>query len=277
VHAFPSLQPVPFALFTGAGQPVAGTHAPIVWHWSVVHVTAVPFVQVPDWHVSPVVQAFASLHVVPFALFTGAGQPVAGTHAPIVWHWSVVHVTVVPFVQVPDWHVSPVVHALASLHVVPFVLFTGAGQPVAGTHAPIVWHWSVVHVTAVPFVQDPDWHVSPVVHAFASLHVVPFVLFTGAGQPVAGTHAPIVWHWSVVQVTVVPPVHAPAWQVSPVVHALLSLQLVPAVLFEHVPTEPVRLHAWHWFVHAVSQQTPLAQKPLAHCEPVVHVSPIDGS
>ena len=80
------------------------------------------------------------------------------------------------------------------MHVVPFVFATGAGQPVAGTHAPTVWHWSVVHVTAVPPVHAPAWHVSPVVHALLSLHVVPFVFATGAGQPVAATHAPTVWH-----------------------------------------------------------------------------------
>jgi hypothetical protein len=30
------------------------------------------------------------------------------------------------------------------------------------------------------------------------------------------------------------------------------------------------LHALHWSVHAVSQQTPFAQNPLAHSLPVVH-------
>ena len=41
------------------------------------------------------------------------------------------------------------------------------------------------------------------------------------------------------------PVQTPAWQVSVCVQALLSLQVVLFGLFEHVPTEPVRLHAMH--------------------------------
>ena len=169
--------------------------------------------------------------------------------------------------------------AFASLHVVPFVFATGAGHPLAGTHAPCVWHWSgVAQVTADPLPHTPDWHVSPVVHAFASLHVVPFVFATGAGHPVAGTHAPCVWHWSgVAQVTAVPLPHTPDWHVSPVVQAFASLHVVPFVFAAHVPTDPVRLQAMHWFVQAVSQQTPFAQKPLAHCVPVVHDRPSDGS
>jgi hypothetical protein len=127
-----------------------------------------------------------------------------------------------------------------------------------------------VHVTAVPPVHVPDWHVSPAVHALLSVHVVPFVFATAAGHPVAGTHAPIVWHWSVVHVTAVPPVHVPDWHVSPAVHALLSVHVVPFVLGEHVPTEPVRLHAEHWPVQAALQHTPLAQKPVTHWLLVVH-------
>jgi hypothetical protein len=41
------------------------------------------------------------------------------------------------------------------------------------------------------------------------LHVA-LVVTTGAGQPVAGTHAPTVWHWSAPEhVTIVPPPHVP--------------------------------------------------------------------
>ena len=87
VHALSSLQAVPFAFATGAGQPAPGTHAPTVLHWSApAQVTAVPPVQAPDWQVSPVVQAFPSLQVVPLAAAMDAGQPVAGAQAPTVWH-----------------------------------------------------------------------------------------------------------------------------------------------------------------------------------------------
>jgi hypothetical protein len=102
------------------------------------------------------------------------------------------------------------------------------------------------------------------VHALLSLHVVPFAFATGAGHPVAATHVPIVWHWSVVHVTAVPPVHVPDWHVSPLVHALLSLHVVPLATGEQVPTLPARLQAPQPPLHAVSQQTPFTQKPVAH-------------
>ena len=69
VHAFPSLHGgVPG--FTGFEQtPVAGLQVPTLWHWSLaVQVTAVPEWHVPDWQVSPSVQALLSVHDVPFGL-----------------------------------------------------------------------------------------------------------------------------------------------------------------------------------------------------------------
>ena len=102
-------------------------------------------------------QAFPSLQVVPFALVTGAGQPVAGTHAATVWHWSAPpQVTVAPPVHTPVRQASPAVQALPSVQVLPSTLVTAAEQPVAGTHAATVWHWSApVQVTAVPPVHAP--------------------------------------------------------------------------------------------------------------------------
>jgi hypothetical protein len=49
-----------------------------------------------------------------------------------------------------------------------------------------------------------------------------------------------------VQTDAVPPVHAPAWQVSPAVQALLSSQGVPFALFgfEQTPAEQVPT-LWH--------------------------------
>jgi hypothetical protein len=51
-----------------------------------------------------------------------------------------------------------------------------------------------------------------------------------------------------VQVTALPPEHAPARHASPVVHALLSLQVVPlfAIGFEHSPVAGAHVPArWH--------------------------------
>jgi len=50
-----------------------------------------------------------------------------------------------------------------------------------------------VQVTVVPPPHTPAEQVSPVLHMFPVLHEPEFFA-TGAGQPVAGTQAPTVWH-----------------------------------------------------------------------------------
>jgi hypothetical protein len=65
--------------------------------------------------------------------------------------------------------------------------------------------------------------------------------------------------------------------VSVRVQAFPSLHVVPFAFGEQIPTEPVRLQAEHWLVHAVSQQTPLTQKPLVHWLFDVHPRPFEAS
>ncbi len=68
VHAFPSVQVVPFAATGFEHCPVAGAQTPATWHWSAAaHVTGFVPVHVPLWQESVWVQAFPSLQVVPFA------------------------------------------------------------------------------------------------------------------------------------------------------------------------------------------------------------------
>ena len=64
----------------------------------------------------------------------------------------------------------------------------------------------------------------------------------------AGTHDPAVWHWSAMHVTAAPPLHTPAWHVSPVVQALLSLHETPFgwTGFEQIPLIGSQVPAtWH--------------------------------
>jgi hypothetical protein len=105
-----------------------------------VHVFGFPPAQVPDWQVSVCVQKLLSLQLVPLDFATGAGQPLAGTHAPTVWHWSAVQVTGLPPEQAPDWQVSPIVQALLSVQVVPFATVGFEQSPVAGAQVPATWH-----------------------------------------------------------------------------------------------------------------------------------------
>ena len=87
-------------------------------------------------------------------------------------------------------------------------------------------------------------------HAFPSLHAVPFALAGLEHAPVAGLHAPAEWHWSLaVQVTGLDPVHVPDWQVSVCVHRFPSSHAVPFGFtgFEHVPVAVLHVPGrWHW-------------------------------
>lgn len=176
VHALPSSQGVLLGLIGFEHLPLAGSHVPAVWHWSMaVHITAIPGVQTPLRHASPVpVQELLSLQGVPSVASGLEHVPVLGLQVPAVWQAvGVGHVTAVPAMQVPLWQMSPVVHALLSLHVVPFALVGLEQTPVLVLQVPALWHWSLaVHVTGVP-TQVPLWQVSPVVHALLSLHAVP--------------------------------------------------------------------------------------------------------
>jgi hypothetical protein len=93
--------------------------------------------------------------------------------------------------QLPFVQASPVVHGSPSLQVP--VRLTGAGQPLAGSQAPTVWHWfaGAGQLTGEPPLHTPLWQLSPIVQALPSLQV-PLFLATGAGQPEAGLHMPIV-------------------------------------------------------------------------------------
>jgi len=111
------------AVSLATGTQVLPLQQPVV-HEAAVHT------QLPPLQVWPALQDFG----------VGAGQPVAGTHVPGTMQASdVVQVTVLPPPQTPAEQVSPVLHMLPVLHE-PEFLATGAGQPVAGTHAPTVWH-----------------------------------------------------------------------------------------------------------------------------------------
>src|SRR5262245_14070337 len=125
--------------------------------------------------------------------------------------------------------------------------------------------------------QEPAWQVSPLVHALASLHGVPF----GAGGleqvPVIGSQTPgRKQPPGGGQTNGLLPKHMPPWQVSVCVQALPSLQgmsLKPA----QVPSEGAPAAIEHASqgpaLHAVLQQTPSAQKPLWQSRPLLQGAP----
>jgi hypothetical protein len=89
---------------------------------------------------------------------------------------------------------------------------------------------------------------SPLVQAVLSLQVRPSGAFGFEQVPLAGLQAPATWQVSDAVQTTGAPVQAPAWQLSPVVQALLSLQTVPfgADGFEHAPVVGLQVPGvWH--------------------------------
>jgi hypothetical protein len=131
-------------------------------------------------------------HAIPSAAAGFEQMPLLGLHVPATWHWSVaVQVIELVPMHVPLWHVSVWVQALPSLHAVPFVAVGLEHAPVLGLHVPAAWHWSLaMHVTGLPPVHVPLWHVSDWVQALPSLHEVPFIAVGFEHAPVAGLHAP---------------------------------------------------------------------------------------
>jgi hypothetical protein len=253
VQALPDTHEVPSGAAGLEHVPLDGLHVPATWHGSLaVHVTGLDPVHAPDWQASAWVHAFPSLHGVPSGMVGLEHEPDVESHAPAVWHWSrAVHTTGFEPVQEPPSQAYAWLHGLVPVHTVPSA--TGALEqvPLLGSHVPAVWQSSVAtHVTGFDPVQVPVWHVSVCVHAFPSVHDVPSDAGGFEQAPVLGVHVPATWHWSLaVQVTGLPPVQAPLWQVSVCVHALPSLQVVPfaATGFEQTPV--VVLHvptAWHW-------------------------------
>ena len=135
--------------------------------------------------------------------------------------------------QVPAWQLSVCVHALPSLHAVPFAAFGFEHVPVAALHTPGTWHASrALHATGFEPTQVPDWQVSVWVHALPSLQAAVLLVKT---QPEAGLHVSVVQTLPSSQTTAVPP-HMPPLQASRVVHTLPSLHGLASFA---VKTQPV--------------------------------------
>jgi hypothetical protein len=80
-----------------------------------------------------------------------------------------------------------------------------------------------VMVTLVALVNTPDGNVTVTASRVTLPPPDPTAIVLALPEPL--------------QVWACPPLHTPVWHVSPVVHALLSLQLIPSVFigFEHTP------------------------------------------
>src|SRR5438132_1466888 len=91
---------------------------------------------------------------------------------------------------------------------------------------------SVVHgllslqLRAVPAVQTPAWQVSAPLHAFPSLHDLPFASAV-CWHPATGSQVSVVHGLLSLQLSGVPAAQTPAWHVSAPLHTFPSLHGVP--------------------------------------------------
>jgi hypothetical protein len=124
---------------------------------------------------------------------------------------------------------SVCVQASLSLHVVPSGAAGFEHVPDEGSHVPATWQGSdAAHVTGFDPVHVPLKQASVCVQASLSLQDMPSGAAGFEQIPVAGLHVPATWHESeATQVTVLPAVQMPSWQVSFESQAFPSAQEMP--------------------------------------------------
>jgi hypothetical protein len=110
VHGFPSSQEMVLLTCT---QPDAGLQLSFVQTLASSQLGAGPPTQTPFKQLSPVEQAFASLHAAVLFAWT---QPVAGLQLSVVQALPSSQFGATPPLHVPPPQASPVVHAFPSLH-----------------------------------------------------------------------------------------------------------------------------------------------------------------
>jgi hypothetical protein len=114
---------------------------------------------------------------------------------------------------------------LPSLHDVP--LRTGVlAQPVAGAQVSVVQMLPSLQLSGAAAVHTPLWQVSSPSQASPSAQEDPFGTAV-VRHPVAGSQLSVVQTLPSLQVSGVPAVQAPLWQVSLPLHTLPSAQAVP--------------------------------------------------
>src|ERR1041384_4326222 len=99
-------------------------------------------------------------------------------------------------------------------------------QPRTGSQESVVQTFLWWHVSGEPAVQLPFWQVSVPLQTLASPHAVPFSAAMCV-QPKTGSQASVVQALPSSQLSVVPPVHVPFWQVSAPLQTVPSAQAVP--------------------------------------------------
>jgi hypothetical protein len=227
VQPSPSLQEVLLGSAGGGGQAPFVQVARLWQAGGSGQTSAIPCEQEPFWQVSAPLQALPSLQEV---LLGSAGE---GGQAPFVqiarlWQGAGSgQASAVPCEQEPFWQVSAPLQALPSLQE---VLLGSAGEGGQAPFAQIARAWQGAgsgQTKAVPCAQEPFWQVSAPLQALPSLQEVLLGSAGGSGQT---PFVQVARAWQAGgsgQILAIPTQVAVAVQASPVVQALLSLQVMP--------------------------------------------------
>ena len=216
-HAVPS-----FALLK-LQPPVLASQLSVVQALPSSHAATLPLpTHAPPWHLSPTVQTLPSSHAMPFATFA--------VHAPLT-HRSVVH-TLPSLHSLSVWQALPQLAIALWLHVPVFLSQRSSVQALLSSHIPL----------PLPS-QMPVAQTSPLVQTLPSSQKTPLRPGACWHFPVAPLHASLVHTLPSSQLSWLP-LHTPPWQVSPPVHASLSLQPLPlSAVSTHRPlTHAVWMH-----------------------------------
>jgi len=223
LHTLPSLQEVPFSTAVLV-QPLTGLQPSVVHTLPSLQLSAVPAVQVPAWQVSLPLHTLPSGHAVPFSTAVWV-QPKAESQLSAVQTLLSLQLSAVPAVHTPLWQDSLPLHTLPSLQEVPFN--TGMfWQPATGSQLSAVQTLLSLQLSAVPGVHTPLWQVSLPLQVLPSPHAVPLAT-AEFRQPVTGLQVSVVQTLPSLQLSAVPVVHTPAWQVSSPLHTLPSVHDEP--------------------------------------------------
>ena len=177
-----------------------------------------------------------------------------------------------PAVHTPAWHVSAPLHTLRSRHGVP--LSTGVcRQPKTASHVSVLQTLPSSQLSGVPAAQAPAWQVSLPLHTLPSLHEVPFR--TGAlTQPATASQLSAVQTLPSLQLSAVPGVHTPFWQVSLPLQTLPSGQAIPLATGTFwQPTTGWQLSVVHTVPSLQLSATPGVHTPAWQVSPPLHTLP----
>ena len=261
VHALPSAsQALPLAALSISHLPllelqVFFTHGPSP---PLVQLTTVAGLTL-HWFTPPLV----SQKSVPLQKFPSSSL----AQSSLFWHWHVL----VPDLHAPPSHLSPIVQLLPSLQLWVFAVFT---QPLAGAQVSVVHGLPSPHTSATTIAVPLHllfWQVSPLVHAFLSSQGE---FAASCLQPLMASQVSKVQPFLSSQSTGVP-MQLPSVHASALVHAVPSLQEVPANFRTslHCPLLDSHDHVAHAVLSAQTLTVPDLHSPPAQESPTVHSVP----